>query len=1468
MQRKTAVIIMVIVAALAISALGWQLNSQVVLKNITADIAQELSQTLGQPVKIDSIVISSWNRVTLRKVEIDDASSLPILLCDQVDVTFSLWELLWGKDAAMQMIKEIRLSAPQFFVTESADGKWNIADLLKEQTSGQSSLHSLVTLDQGSVTLDLPQGSWVIDRFTGTVNLANEMTAAIDLTGEVGGNAFAVAGLLNDDGTNRLRLTAAQLDLQQFLPLIVGKPQVVSGNLADLSLTVVSQTDKPLAFSGESELQEVAVNFNGQKIEHVNGFVTFTQDRLDFYRTTAAFADQPFTVSGQVFINTSEPVVDLAVNAAQVDLATLPVAVAATGKVGADVHLAGPISDLVIDGTVTADNLTACGYTIDHGHGQIHLANQLLVFKNLSATMLGGTIAGDGQINLTDQTGALRLSGRHIDSAALLANINTKGIAVSGYSDFDAQVSGPLSPTQAAVTAQIVLADGVVQNIAVHNVQTAFVKTAAGDVTIDYASAGVAGGTLSGQGTVNNGVINLTVLAQQVDAAALAPTLDNLPVAGRVTLSGSITGSVENPALTAQISAEQGQVLGQPFDSLSGAITATAQQITLQNVESTYTRTLGGDPTDFRTPLVVTTQRVNGSIQLTGDQRVRLTLTGHAMRAEDLVKLLAPGEDLTGNIDADVTVSGPLQQLDAMATINFTNGSYHGYLVRNAQALVRRSQGVTTVDKLTVHALPATLELTGTMDANQQMNFAVDIKNIRLQRLGLKLPYPVSGKGDFSGQLTGTPEHPIFDGQLLAKKLTIKGQEITDVAGHVLLDGQDIRVPDLEFHQGGGTVQLSGGMNLDAQTISGTAELINGSMSRLLPIFDVAPDKFTGQINGQVRVTGNLDNPTVLVNGKLTGGTIKRYPLDTVDFDVEMTNHVITINQFAAKQGKGNLVVTGTADLRGPLHLNVYGNGIDSGILPAWLDVKLPVHGDAVISVEVTGDVNNPQAAVSVGVQNGTIDNEKFDSLTGSVIVTNKLIDINQITLTKDSYVVSATGTIPVQTLLKQEPLAQPLNFPTHVGQVSSRLIGDDEMDVKVMFDQADLSALPLLSKQIAWASGITKGELVINGTPSHPKLYGELAVSNGTVKFASLKDPLEHLALDIQLKGDKIVVNTMHGQMGKGSFSLDGSVALQGRNLIDYNFKMNFDKLEITHPNFSGPLSGNLTLTSPAGIPLLSGKMLLENDTIDMPGLPDFTPTSFAMALNVDVAAGKKLRFYNSYMYDFIAEGSVHIGGTLENITPSGKFTVSHGQLTYFTAPFKIQSGSAEFTAHSGLIPVIKIESQYSLQQTTVTLAVSGPATGMDFKLTSNPSLSPQQILSLLTLRNRYFDRQATDGNDSGFGRDQVDSLFNSGVESQLFGPVENSLRSFFGVDDFHIVHNYDTPLGAANNAVATESVYDVEVNKYLTDRISLNYSMGIDYTSQKIGMRYEFNQRFSMGTSFDSRHGFKVDTLAKYQF
>jgi translocation and assembly module TamB len=52
------------------------------------------------------------------------------------------------------------------------------------------------------------------------------------------------------------------------------------------------------------------------------------------------------------------------------------------------------------------------------------------------------------------------------------------------------------------------------------------------------------------------------------------------------------------------------------------------------------------------------------------------------------------------------------------------------------------------------------------------------------------------------------------------------------------------------------------------------------------------------------------------------------------------------------------------------------------------------------------------------------------------------------------------------------------------------------------------------------------------------------------------------------------------------------------------------------------------LMLTQGPINPKLAGKLLFENDTIDIPTIPDLQPSTMNMDLDVDFQIGKRVRF------------------------------------------------------------------------------------------------------------------------------------------------------------------------------------------------------------------------------------------------
>jgi translocation and assembly module TamB len=152
------------------------------------------------------------------------------------------------------------------------------------------------------------------------------------------------------------------------------------------------------------------------------------------------------------------------------------------------------------------------------------------------------------------------------------------------------------------------------------------------------------------------------------------------------------------------------------------------------------------------------------------------------------------------------------------------------------------------------------------------------------------------------------------------------------------------------------------------------------------------------------------------------------------------------------------------------------------------------------------------------------------------------------------------------------------------------------------------------------------------------------------------LNDPIQNVGVDIQFQNDKIDVNTFEGQMGSGSYQVTGSARLQGFSLADYDLTAALNNPFITSKYFRGPVNGNLSLKSDRGRPVLAGRLRLENDTIDIPLVPDLQSSDLNLGLDLEVSAGNKVRLYNPYLYDIQVGGRVNFAGTITCWIRSGR--------------------------------------------------------------------------------------------------------------------------------------------------------------------------------------------------------------------
>lgn len=321
----------------------------------------------------------------------------------------------------------------------------------------------------------------------------------------------------------------------------------------------------------------------------------------------------------------------------------------------------------------------------------------------------------------------------------------------------------------------------------------------------------------------------------------------------------------------------------------------------------------------------------------------------------------------------------------------------------------------------------------------------------------------------------------------------------------------------------------------------------------------------------------------------------------------------------------------------------------------------------------------------------------------------------------------------------------------------------------------------------------------------------------------------------------------------------MNGSARLNGLGLDQYDIMLTLDRLGVKHNYFSGPIDGVFTLTSQNNRPHIYGRLTVDNATVNIPAVPDGEAIAFNAGLDVEVTVGNKVRMYNPYLYDFMAEGKVKFAGTLQRPSASGRIEARRGTVRYLTNRFTIISGSADFIQFRSIEPVIRLQAQTRLSRTTINLGINGPVSAMDLKLTSEPAMSQEEILSLLTLRGSYFSKTDSGASDSTLGRDELVSLLDAGLQLRFIAEVESVLQETLGVDELRLVRSslfdYGGRRSRRNDSDSQLEGYNLEVGKYLTDKFLISYSMGLDQdNNNSFGFRYDLTRNIGIGGSFGS--------------
>lgn len=629
----------------------------------------------------------------------------------------------------------------------------------------------------------------------------------------------------------------------------------LAADLYDLT-TDIRYSDLPKAYNGTLSYRNGHVSYRGHApLPHALDLrFSATPKKLDVRSIVLRVGSSDIALQAQV-ANYSDPVVD---GDYQVRLHTQDFSDLSPGaQVAGDVSLTGKIHyqsiadqpllrSVSVDGRIASQALTAIASgrraELRNPEGQYHLAGGNLQVRNVKVETLGGRVTVNAAINHLDATpestvsaslqsislrALQQLSGaRPAASAALSGTISGKAEASWKGSIEKLKARLDLSVQAKAESKANPSAKEVPVNGAIH----AAYDGAHGAIQLQDTVLRMPSANLTAQGTISDrSRLQVNLVAGDLHAlAAIASSFRSgqaatPAISGKVTLNATAQGSMKNPRVEAQLSAEDLLVEGSRWSSAKMTLHADPSQFSVQN-GSLVNAQKGRASFSASVKLHSWSYDPHDAIQG--------KLDAQQIRIADLLQVANQRYPVSGDLTAHLSLDGSQLNPAGSGQIEIANANVYGEPLDQLRTKIRAADGVistTMTASAKAGTINADLDYTAKSKAYQ---LRIDAPGIVLQKLrtlqAKNLPITGTLRASVSGQ--GTVDDPQLDATVELPELQAQGRSISElkavakVAQHKLDLNLDSKVIQVPIHARV-AVALTGEFDTDASIDTGAVPL-------------------------------------------------------------------------------------------------------------------------------------------------------------------------------------------------------------------------------------------------------------------------------------------------------------------------------------------------------------------------------------------------------------------------------------------------------------------------------------------------------------------------------------------------------------------------------------------------------------------------------------------------------------------
>lgn len=808
---------------------------------------------------------------------------------------------------------------------------------------------------------------------------------------------------------------------------------------------------------------------------------------------------------------------------------------------------------------------------------------------------------------------------------------------------------------------------------------------------------------------------------------------------------------------------------------------------------------------------------VNGRVQLgflegwkgidpTYHQKISLNLNGIEVRN------FYDQEIVQGQLDGKIFLSGLLNDLKGTAELSAKNVAAETIRVGDLSTRVSLDGRLLQLEELSLQNRKSALKAHGRilllddrfgkLPADPEFQLSLSSEQICPE------DFLDGVKGNFllDAQLDGTLKHPRGFVALNGKDIETVAQKISTVDLSARIDDDRVELSPLEItvakdervvFTGWAKKDLSFGFQLTSDGVDLSSvdaiKKING---------------FRGRVKAYISGYGNLKNPSA--DGSLLLEKIEMNKQSFDDFRLHLSLHDHLLNAYGSLD----------FDLDGSYHLLKKEFAAQLDFYQTQLNPYLRIAGQPDLNGTISGKVT----------VSGSVDRPA--DLTAD-------LDLKDVALFRKKKRLLHTEKVRAhmtgQHLRLEDTYVSLLSKGELAVQGAARLNGPVDVSLTVrqpISDAADFSEMLVDSK------GEVFLDAHITGSLPRPQIKGQVKLADIALTIPANTQRVEKLNGNILFNPEEINVKDLKGKLDTGSFGLNGNIRHQffTPQKMDLNFYA--DALPVEVPDtISLLLNSRIKISGEGENAAAKGKIVLLNGSyykdvkidlsflenigkrsrsISPPAEPLKLPFLKTIDLKIDVSYREPFLVQNN-LAEMEIRPDLSVGGTLNQPVVSGRAKVTEGTLTFKKRIFTINKGVIDFVNPYKTEMSIDIESSAEIRDWTINLMVKGTPDNLEFRLSSEPALSDDDILTLL-----IFGKTRTEfSNGESKGTKSTNELL-AGLIADTFS---DELKGATGMDILELEAGAEA--GTEDDADASSDRVKVTVGKHLSDRMTFKVSM-----------------------------------------